>query len=545
MYKLMIISGPNAGTSYALKEGENSIGRSSRNGIALKSKKISKQHCRLVVDNERVEVQDAGSINGTFVNGNLIREKSLQPGDRISIGNVVLELRRPVVKRSEQAPAIGDIDNVVPFPAPVPVGAVGSPVPGFTEEVPQNTVPTDLKGKFFWAFENYVMPFFYRLNLKNEWRSIAIGIFGIFIVLNLLITVQPVLDENRKSVLTETGRRARLIAQQIAEMNAEFLANNQETKTQIGTLENASGLNFAFLVDLDNRILAPPREMNNYLVKGDEASYAVFASKKFKAGRETGFTKLVNDRTLLAIEPIKVLDPRLGKNVVIAMAVVSMDTTLSVPDMGAIGVTYSKIFIFSVLLAALVLLILYRLTLKPFELLNEDIDKALTGEQRQVSKDFKTEETSQLWDVINSALQRIPKTAGSEGEFGFGGEVGGSPLTPDDFLPSVKMLSEISTFGVILCDSEKKVVHINSVFEEISGIRLEEASGRKLEEAARDEALSALLDDLFGQVANSHDFGSDHFDFGGVGYKVHIAALGAGPSLRGYFIVVVKDEFGV
>jgi pSer/pThr/pTyr-binding forkhead associated (FHA) protein len=50
MYRLVIVSGQNRGSSYALTDGENTIGRQTDNTIVLNSSKISKRHCSLTVN---------------------------------------------------------------------------------------------------------------------------------------------------------------------------------------------------------------------------------------------------------------------------------------------------------------------------------------------------------------------------------------------------------------------------------------------------------------------------------------------------------------
>src|SRR5450759_4349990 len=103
MHRLVIVSGPNRGSSFALIEGENSIGRQMDNHIVLSSGKVSKRHCALLVTPKEVYLRDEGSTNGTFVNGTLVRKLPLKPGDKIGIGEFVLELS------SSTMPAVVDM----------------------------------------------------------------------------------------------------------------------------------------------------------------------------------------------------------------------------------------------------------------------------------------------------------------------------------------------------------------------------------------------------------------------------------------------------
>ena len=81
--KLMVVAGPNKGATYFLNEGENTVGRTPDNTIVLASTQVSKRHCAFVVKGRKVELQDIGSSNGTFVNGVLVKKKNLENRDKL------------------------------------------------------------------------------------------------------------------------------------------------------------------------------------------------------------------------------------------------------------------------------------------------------------------------------------------------------------------------------------------------------------------------------------------------------------------------------
>jgi pSer/pThr/pTyr-binding forkhead associated (FHA) protein len=81
-----------------LAEGELVIGRSSYCSLVLEHVSVSRVHASLRIRGERIELQDLGSSNGTFVGGKRIKEPTLvQPGDAIKIGTLelVIEPIRP------------------------------------------------------------------------------------------------------------------------------------------------------------------------------------------------------------------------------------------------------------------------------------------------------------------------------------------------------------------------------------------------------------------------------------------------------------------
>lgn len=74
--------------SVELEIGESSVGRSSECDLTLDEPSVSRLHATLVVESDRVRVLDAGSNNGTFVNGRRVDEAVLKSGDEISFGTV-------------------------------------------------------------------------------------------------------------------------------------------------------------------------------------------------------------------------------------------------------------------------------------------------------------------------------------------------------------------------------------------------------------------------------------------------------------------------
>jgi ABC-type multidrug transport system ATPase subunit len=72
----------------ALPPGSTSIGRAFDNDVVVTDVLASGHHATLVPTPEGVQIQDAGSANGTFVNGERIKDAPLGHNDVVTIGNV-------------------------------------------------------------------------------------------------------------------------------------------------------------------------------------------------------------------------------------------------------------------------------------------------------------------------------------------------------------------------------------------------------------------------------------------------------------------------
>jgi DNA-binding NtrC family response regulator/pSer/pThr/pTyr-binding forkhead associated (FHA) protein len=84
---LAAISGPVQGRTFALPDGEWTVGRSSRNQLWLDDPEVSRRHCAFFTDGDSCEVRDLGSRNLVFVNGQPTPAVALAAGDEIVIGS--------------------------------------------------------------------------------------------------------------------------------------------------------------------------------------------------------------------------------------------------------------------------------------------------------------------------------------------------------------------------------------------------------------------------------------------------------------------------
>jgi hypothetical protein len=90
-YQLTMRSGPNPGTVYALDSDQISIGRDSSNDIAVNDAEVSRHHSRLTFQGGKYVLEDMGSTNGTFVNGQrLTGPRVLKSGEVISFGEQIV-----------------------------------------------------------------------------------------------------------------------------------------------------------------------------------------------------------------------------------------------------------------------------------------------------------------------------------------------------------------------------------------------------------------------------------------------------------------------
>jgi hypothetical protein len=96
-FRLVMRAGPSPGKVFELTQGEYTIGRDINNVIVINDAEVSRNHVRLLSQAGGYVIEDLGSTNGTFVNGQrLMGPHMLQHGEMISMGdNISLAYEAP------------------------------------------------------------------------------------------------------------------------------------------------------------------------------------------------------------------------------------------------------------------------------------------------------------------------------------------------------------------------------------------------------------------------------------------------------------------
>ena len=82
---LRVIKGPNIGDEFYIEKDEFIIGRSPESDVLLDDITVSRKHALLKKDGTDYRLRDAGSLNGSYLNGNIVEEAIISNGDRIQI----------------------------------------------------------------------------------------------------------------------------------------------------------------------------------------------------------------------------------------------------------------------------------------------------------------------------------------------------------------------------------------------------------------------------------------------------------------------------
>ncbi|HTX80300.1 MAG TPA: FHA domain-containing protein [Longilinea sp.] len=155
-YKLIMRAGAEMGKEFPLEKSELVIGRDQGNDIVIVDPEVSRRHARVFQQGGGYVIEDLGSTNGTYVNGQrLTGPYVLRSGELINLGEHISLLYDVSIFDPDATVASSTSGSYAPptrqpapaaanVPAPAPAPAKGTPAPaGFSGQVP--TPPEEAK----------------------------------------------------------------------------------------------------------------------------------------------------------------------------------------------------------------------------------------------------------------------------------------------------------------------------------------------------------------------------------------------------------------
>lgn len=137
--QMVMRTGPTPGKIYPLSQGQITVGRDASCDIVINDAEISRHHAKLTQQADSYVLEDMGSTNGTFVDGQrLMGPHVLRPGDLVLLGENVSLSYETVAYDEAAAAAAAPAPEYVP-PTPVPPSPEPAPQPA-----PQYYAPPEL-----------------------------------------------------------------------------------------------------------------------------------------------------------------------------------------------------------------------------------------------------------------------------------------------------------------------------------------------------------------------------------------------------------------
>ncbi len=90
--KLTILGGPSDGLEVTLSRWPVTFGREGDSSVPMRDRWASRHHCELFESSGRLMIRDLASKHGTYVNGEVVDEHELLPGDKLMVGLTVVSI---------------------------------------------------------------------------------------------------------------------------------------------------------------------------------------------------------------------------------------------------------------------------------------------------------------------------------------------------------------------------------------------------------------------------------------------------------------------
>jgi hypothetical protein len=134
-FALRFISGKYQGGEFPLRMNrEIVIGRSSELDMVLVEDMVSRRHAKITTTADELFIQDLGSTNGTFVNGEkIVGQVRIHEGDRILVGTSIIRL---VTLDVTGEPVASEAEARRRLEAGARQATMGRPMSGAIEEIP-------------------------------------------------------------------------------------------------------------------------------------------------------------------------------------------------------------------------------------------------------------------------------------------------------------------------------------------------------------------------------------------------------------------------
>ena len=101
--KIVIVSGQASGTQFPLAREQQTLGRGPGVDLVFDEASMSRRHASIEFAGDGFRIRDLGSTNGVAVNGHPVQAVDLQHGDRIEMGELVLQVLYDVRQETEEA----------------------------------------------------------------------------------------------------------------------------------------------------------------------------------------------------------------------------------------------------------------------------------------------------------------------------------------------------------------------------------------------------------------------------------------------------------
>jgi hypothetical protein len=401
MWCIRVLNGPHAGKILPLQSGANKIGRAPSCNVTISHPSISKEHAQVDVLGDKIIITDLKSRNGTFVNGVQIRSQSVQPGDKIALFDIIVEVVsggsnvRPINSKKSSRPS--DVYEQALQAYQGNAAPAANYNPQSDSASPQSAAPSNAADYVVGYFENVIMPGIYRLTEWMEYKTLILIFCLINVVVVTSLSTIPLTMILKSRIEKTSQQRARSLARSLALSNQSAIQQGLTTGVNINMVANEPGVSEAYIINNEGYILSPPSMVGR-------APDEPFVHMARKTGSEN--VEQLSTEKIGALVPIIGQNMQTGLSAPLAHAVIIYDMSVFAVDDGQTFSLFVKSLAIALVIGGIIFFLLYRSTLYPVALMNRQVSDSLRTGEGQVFIKFNFPELQELIGNVNSALAR-------------------------------------------------------------------------------------------------------------------------------------------
>ncbi|MGB0454417.1 MAG: FHA domain-containing protein [Bacteriovoracaceae bacterium] len=519
MYKLVAVAGKIRGQEFELQNGENVLGRDGGADIQIPIQGVSKKHFSITVTDDVAYIKDLGSSNGTFVNGKSTKRATVKNGDKIALPDVILQVvhvkeKKIVVKKRVKKEDDGPEDFLTP-----------------------SAPPSNLGQRVLHLFKYKFMPIIHGINEEYEWRAL-IGIFiTVFVIINVTLTILPILSDSKTLLLNEVARRGSQYADEISRTNYRALEQGKLDQVNTAFLENDESVDSYELFDLEGRIVSPISKRNEYI--NDPFSAEILNWAKGVTKKDSRKKLLEGGRIIGIGKKILAFNAKTGSTEPVGLIVIKFAPKSLVQEAANSSNAYFESLVTSFIVAVIFFGIVYYLTLRPIEEIKFQIEEAVRGKRRSVEGRLLMGELSSLKDTVNSIIQRWREASKSDQENEFMDEE-----SDETYVAHLQEFLVGAGVPALVLNSNKELAAINQLGEDLTTIRQSTSIGESLLNCAREKGFAATIIELCDQSGNNAGtVQSGDYKIQGHEYEVHVVSLiGKDNFAKAFYVTLLREE---
>ncbi|MEZ4814718.1 MAG: FHA domain-containing protein [Bdellovibrionota bacterium] len=468
MIQLKVLKGPQKlGEEYDLATGNSKIlGRGNLCDIQLLSYGVSKQHCKLTaLPGGKLEIEDLGSSNGTYVNGVQVQKHIIRPGDSLGLSDFLFQIQwKPDLVPSLQQASFEGIGATPGIN--LNTGAENST--GQTGEIKLSAKKSNSAQALFASWIDPIAENF------PVHKVIFIG-FLVWTFLTVILSVFPFSKQANLRIQENSIQVAKLYARQLARLNQKAIID-QRYSDIIGTLDEHPGLTRGILKSYifdsqRGRIMAPSNEAGNSLPN----AYAV------KAAQQSEEWWAYDASKNLSYVSAPILVGTAEGNLTAATAFVVFDPSSDIFSFANILENALTSLIILLAFSLVVAFVYQRFVIVPIQQLSLALERAVISNTAFEKPKIGWQDLQDMSEKISTLISRLPQNSSGNSE------------APEDW--NVRIANDIGQAAAAF-DEGLKILEWSDSMAQISGVRREYAVGAEIGVASRDMAFEANIRDL-------------------------------------------------